>query len=73
MLKEHGTGVDGVKSLRFHGSPTQAVDVQHGVPAKARYKETFEALEIRYGDHQLTAEYHSQLKAELHLVGPARV
>jgi hypothetical protein len=51
----------------------QAVDVQHGVPAKATYKETFTALENRYGDHQLAAEYHSQLQAEIYLVEPARV
>lgn len=49
----------------------QAVDVIHGVPTKATYVRIFEAFENRYGDHQQTAEYHSQLKAEIHLVGPA--
>lgn len=48
----------------------QAVD---GVPSKATYVGIFEAFENRYGDHQLAAEYHSQLKVEIHLVGPARV
>jgi hypothetical protein len=51
----------------------QAVDDLHGVPTKATCAGIFEALENPNGDHQLAAEYHSQLKAEIHLVGPAKI
>jgi hypothetical protein len=51
----------------------QAVDVLRRVPTKATYVGIFEALENRYGDYQMAVEDHSQLKVEIHLVGPARV
>jgi BMFP domain-containing protein YqiC len=41
----------------------EASDVLHGVPERAMYEETVEALEDRFGYHHMAAAYHSQLKA----------
>jgi hypothetical protein len=47
----------------------QAANIIHSVPTGAAYQDTISALEGRYGDHQLTAAYQSQLKARMQLSG----
>ena len=44
----------------LHG---KAADILHTVPAEATYEAIVGALRDRFGDHQLTAVYRSQLKA----------
>jgi hypothetical protein len=52
--------------LPLAGMQRQAVD-------EAASEGVSEAFENRYGNHQLAAEYHPQLKAGTYLVGLARV
>jgi hypothetical protein len=44
----------------LHG---KAADILHTMPAEATYEAIVGALLDRFGDHQLTAAYRSQLKA----------
>jgi hypothetical protein len=47
----------------------QAADVLHSVPAGAPYEDIVGALQDRFGDHQLTAAYRSQLKTRVQTGG----
>jgi hypothetical protein len=47
----------------------RTTDVLHGVTKRATYEETFEALEDRFGDQNLAAAQHSQLKPRTEGVG----
>jgi hypothetical protein len=47
----------------------RATDVLHGVPKRATYEETLEALEDRFGNQLMAAAYRSHIKARIQCVG----